>query len=132
MGQGEALAFTGGGSQMGSLRWGDYSSLSVDPADDCTFWYTGEYIPADGAFNWHTRVVTFQLPGCTEAPDFAVWMSPPLQTLGPGRETTFTVRTAPLRPAAAARTLALALDGLPDGVHAWLAAAALVPGQSTV
>jgi hypothetical protein len=131
MAQGEAPAFTGGGSQMGSLRWGDYSSLSVDPADDCTFWYTGEYIPSDGSFNWHTRIVTFQLPGCTAAPDFAVWISPALRTLGPGRETTYAVRTAALRPAAAARTLALSIDGLPEGVKASLGDLIVSPGQST-
>jgi hypothetical protein len=33
----------GAGSQLPNLsRWGDYSSMSVDPVDDCTFWYTNE------------------------------------------------------------------------------------------
>jgi hypothetical protein len=61
----ENLAFTGGGSQTGSLhRWGDYSSMSVDPADDCTFWYTTEYLKASGSFNWSTRILSFKFPGC--------------------------------------------------------------------
>jgi len=44
------------GSQTGSslARWGDYSMMAVDPVDDCTFWFTTEYIPANGAFNWKT------------------------------------------------------------------------------
>jgi hypothetical protein len=61
----ENLVFTGGGSQTGSLhRWGDYSSMSVDPVDDCTFWYTTEYIPSSGSFNWSTRIISFKFPSC--------------------------------------------------------------------
>ena len=56
---------TGGGSQLHSLnRWGDYSSMSVDPADDCTFWYTNEYLKASGTFNWSTEFASFKFPGC--------------------------------------------------------------------
>src|SRR6185369_10066051 len=51
--QAESTIFSGAGSQTGTLtRWGDYSDLTVDPIDDCTFWYTQEYIPANGSFNW--------------------------------------------------------------------------------
>jgi hypothetical protein len=61
----ENLVFQGTGSQTGSLhRWGDYSSMSVDPVDDCTFWYTTEYLKASGSFNWSTRIVSFKFPGC--------------------------------------------------------------------
>jgi hypothetical protein len=61
----ENLVFTGGGSQTGSLhRWGDYSSMSVDPVDDCTFWYTTEYLKTSGSFNWSTHIVSFKFPGC--------------------------------------------------------------------
>ena len=64
--QSETVAFTGAGSQTGSSlsRWGDYSNMSVDPADDCTFWFTTEYIPSNGAFNWATRIVSFKFPTC--------------------------------------------------------------------
>src|SRR5207253_2389904 len=53
MAQGEGTIIDGAGSQTGSSlsRWGDYSMMVVDPVDDCTFWYTNEYIPSDGAFN---------------------------------------------------------------------------------
>jgi hypothetical protein len=61
----ENLVFQGSGSQTGALhRWGDYSSMSVDPVDDCTFWYTTEYLKATGSFNWSTRIISFKFPGC--------------------------------------------------------------------
>lgn len=61
----EAMMVAGGGYQMGtSSRWGDYSSMAVDPSDDCTFWYTTEYIQQTGSFNWDTRIANFKYPGC--------------------------------------------------------------------
>jgi hypothetical protein len=45
-------------------RWGDYSAMSVDPVDDCTFWYTTEYMATVGVFDWSTKIVAFRLPGC--------------------------------------------------------------------
>jgi len=67
--QAETILISGTGSQVSSLsRWGDYSSMVVDPADDCTFWYTTEYLTANGAWNWHTRVGTFKFAGCSTAP----------------------------------------------------------------
>jgi hypothetical protein len=65
MGQGEGTIIDGAGSQTQRLtRWGDYSAMNVDPADNCTFWFTSEYIPANGSFNWRTRVGSFKFPGC--------------------------------------------------------------------
>ena len=61
----EQNLFTGTGSQLQNLaRWGDYSTLSVDPVDDCTMWYTNEYLATDGTFNWHTRISSFKLGTC--------------------------------------------------------------------
>jgi len=62
----ETMIVSGGGSQTSSAvgRWGDYSSMQVDPSDDCTFWYTGEYMRSTGEFNWHTRIANFRFPGC--------------------------------------------------------------------
>ena len=61
----ETVLKAGGGSQTGTLtRWGDYSQISVDPVDDCTFWATNEYIKANGSFNWNTWISSFKLPGC--------------------------------------------------------------------
>jgi hypothetical protein len=65
MPQGETNLITGAGSQTGTLtRWGDYSSMTIDPTDDCTFWYTSEYIPANGSFNWKTRIGSFKFASC--------------------------------------------------------------------
>ena len=66
--QGEATIINGTGSQTFSTRWGDYSSMNVDPADDCTFWYTNEYTPANG--QWRTRIATFSFPSCDGITDF--------------------------------------------------------------
>ena len=49
-------------------RWGDYSGMSIDPRDECTFWYTNQYYdsPANGASgNWQTRIGSFRFPSCT-------------------------------------------------------------------
>jgi hypothetical protein len=49
-------------------RWGDYTSLNVDPVDDCSFWYVNEYYTAAGEASsvagWQTRIASFRLPGC--------------------------------------------------------------------
>ncbi len=61
----ETLVVSGTGSQNGGLtRWGDYSALTVDPVDDCTFWYTQEYMKTTGSFNWNTRIANFKFPNC--------------------------------------------------------------------
>ncbi len=65
----EALIFAGAGAQTSFLsRWGDYSDVTVDPVDDCTFWYTSEYIPFDGRFNWKTRIASFTFANCPAIP----------------------------------------------------------------
>lgn len=62
----------GNGSQTSSSnRWGDYSSMSVDPVDQCTFYYTNEYYPTTAVASWHTRVCSFKFPNCGQ-PDFAL------------------------------------------------------------
>jgi hypothetical protein len=69
LGRGEAHLFDGAGSQSGSgNRWGDYSSLTVDPIDDSTFWYTNEYYAANGSFNWRTRIGSFKLTTANPTP----------------------------------------------------------------
>ena len=66
MGQGESTLVNGAGFQTtGLTRWGDYTSMSVDPVDDCTFWYLGEYLPSNGQWNWKTRIGAFKFPSCT-------------------------------------------------------------------
>ncbi len=66
----ETQAYAGLNSQVNlsgyayGYRWGDYTSMMVDP-DDCTFWYTGEYLKLAGLFNWSNRVVSYRFPSCT-------------------------------------------------------------------
>ena len=63
--QPEAAIFGGAGSQTRTLsRWGDYASLSVDPTDDCTMYFTTEYLASSGTFNWHTRVGRVKASNC--------------------------------------------------------------------
>jgi len=62
----EVSAQAGTGSQTAGLdRWGDYSTMQIDPADDCTFWYTTQYIGANGTFNWRTRIAAFKFSNCS-------------------------------------------------------------------
>jgi hypothetical protein len=62
--QAEAVLINGGGSQTGSNRWGDYSAMAVDPANDCSFWYTNEYYSTNAATRWQTAVGVFTVPTC--------------------------------------------------------------------
>lgn len=63
--QAEATLVTGNGYQTHSSgRWGDYSQLSVDPTDDCTFWYTQQYYGAASSANWRTRIGAVKLREC--------------------------------------------------------------------
>jgi hypothetical protein len=62
---GPEVLVTGSGVQSQSFnRWGDYSSLAVDPSDDCTLWYTQEYYKTSGSFNWSTRITSFKFNSC--------------------------------------------------------------------
>jgi hypothetical protein len=63
----EDVWLAGGGSQTdSSSRWGDYSTMSVDPVNDCTFWYTQEYYATTGSFDFKTRIGSFQFPSCSD------------------------------------------------------------------
>jgi hypothetical protein len=62
----EALIVAGGGSQTGTPRWGDYSSMNLEP-DGCTFWFTGVYYAATSLGAWQTRIASFTNPGCPDA-----------------------------------------------------------------
>jgi hypothetical protein len=65
-----ASIFTAKGSATVSQnadRWGDYSSMVIDPSDDCTFWYVNQYIPKTAPKNlltFHTRVASLKFPTC--------------------------------------------------------------------
>ncbi len=60
--QSETSLIEGGGYQNTSTRWGDYSTMTLDP-NGCTFWMTTEYFGAVGG-NWLTRIGSFAFPSC--------------------------------------------------------------------
>src|SRR5205809_4857586 len=66
---GEGTIINGTGVQLTTnSRWGDYTDMTVDPTDDCTFWYVNEYYTLAGQQSslagWQTRIASFKLPGC--------------------------------------------------------------------
>jgi hypothetical protein len=62
----ETNILIGPGIQTATLsRWGDYSTISVDPVDGCTMVFTSQYQPANGNFNWSTYIYSFKLTTCT-------------------------------------------------------------------
>jgi hypothetical protein len=113
MTQGETVFKTGAGSQQIYGRWGDCSGMSIDPADDCTFWYTGEYLPNTGAFNWRTQVVSFKLPGCVAATvdQFSLNALPATVTIVQGASDTSSIATATTN--GSAQNVALTATGAP-------------------
>ena len=59
----ETVLAEGEASQKNTLRWEDYATAAVDPSDDCTFWYVGDYLKA-GDTSYRTRIGAFRLPNC--------------------------------------------------------------------
>jgi uncharacterized membrane protein len=133
MSQGEGTIINGAGAQTGQnlSRWGDYSSMSIDPADGCTFWYATEYIPTNGAFNWRTRIGTFKLPGCPAAPanDFSISASPNTLSITQGSSATSTISTAVT--SGSAQNVNLSASGLPTGATASFNPTAVTAGNSS-
>jgi hypothetical protein len=133
MTQGEGSIINPNGSQSGSglSRWGDYSMMSVDPTDDCTFWYTTEYLSTNGAFNWHTRIGAFKFPGCGSAAsnDFSIRAAPTSISLNANASGSSTIST--LVVSGSAETVALSLTGLPAGATGSLNPTSVTAGGSS-
>src|SRR2546426_147994 len=133
MPQGEGSIIDGAGSQTGSSlsRWGDYSGMSVDPSDDCTFWYTNEYIPSNGAFNWRTRIGSFKFSACggTTTDDFSISASPSSLTLAQGAGGSSTISTAVT--SGSAQAITLSVSGTPAGATASLSPTSITAGGSS-
>jgi hypothetical protein len=65
----ETTIVNGTANSVGTIRWGDYSSMSVDPFDDCTFWYVSQYYAVQDIFS--TRIASARFPsgsGAGECP----------------------------------------------------------------
>jgi hypothetical protein len=83
------------GSQTSYARWGDYSSMTVDPVDDCTFWFTTEYQPINGNA-WSTRIASFRFPSCNGATTISsVSLNPSTVVSGNSSTGTVTLSAAP-------------------------------------
>jgi hypothetical protein len=117
--QAETTIINGTGSQTGGLnRWGDYSAMQIDPVDDCTFWYTQEYMKTTGSFNWNTRIANFKFPNCGGAatPDFSLSASPSSVSVVQGSNGPSTITVNPLN--GFSGSVSLSASGLPAGVTA--------------
>src|SRR5438874_6910842 len=113
----ETSVIAGTGSQTGTLtRWGDYSAITVDPVDDCTFWYTTEYMKTSGTFNWNTRIANFKFPNCGGAADYSLSVSPASVTVTQGGSGTSTITVNPVN--GFSGSVSLSASGLPAGVTA--------------
>src|SRR6185437_2605268 len=140
--QSEATLIQGTGSQTGGLhRWGDYSSISVDPSDDCTFWLTNEYLSVNGSFNWRTRIGSFKFPSCSSGPtppppppppvtnDFSIGASPNSLTLNPGQNSTSTITTT--LASGTAEGISLSAAGAPAGTTVSFSPTSVTTGGSS-
>ncbi|HWZ46317.1 MAG TPA: hypothetical protein VNW97_22790 [Candidatus Saccharimonadales bacterium] len=115
--QAETTVINGTGSQTGGLsRWGDYSAMTVDPVDDCTFWFTTEYMKTTGSFNWNTHIANFKFPNCGAAPDFSLSASPTSVSVTQGGSGSSTVTVNPS--GGFTGSVSLSASGLPAGVTA--------------
>jgi hypothetical protein len=63
--RGEIEVLAGSGNQTStSSRWGDYSTMQIDPDDDCTFWYTQEFTNSSSSANWATHIFSYKFSNC--------------------------------------------------------------------
>jgi uncharacterized repeat protein (TIGR01451 family) len=115
MPQGQGIMFPGGGAQTDdSGRWGDYSNISIDPTDDCTFWYTTEYYPVTDGFLWHTRIGSFTFPNCLGGgADLSLTKADSPDPVLVGNQVTYTLNAANNGPSGS--SAATVTDTLPSG-----------------
>jgi uncharacterized repeat protein (TIGR01451 family) len=119
--QTETQLIAGLGSQTGGCgpypqcpRWGDYSSMSVDPSDGCTFWYTTEYYTSQANGDnviWSTRIGSFKFPSCNPTADLSVTKTDSPDPVTTGNDLTYTVTVTNNGPDPA--TSVIVTDNLP-------------------
>lgn len=113
----EAQIVAGTGAQVStSNRWGDYTSMALDAADDCTFWYTDQYYTTTASFDWSTRLASFKFASCGSTPDFSISATPSSQTVTQGGGTSYTATVTALN--GFTGTVTFSASGLPSGASA--------------
>lgn len=113
--QAEAVLINGGGAQTGSNRWGDYSGMGIDPANDCSFWYTNEYYPTSGSTTWKTRIGVFTIPECGVT-DFTIAAEPASQQICIPHDAVYVVDVSST--VGYTETVTLSASGSPSGATA--------------
>ena len=115
--EGDAYPAGGGQPDEHRGRWGDYSNMTIDPSDDCTFWYTQELYDVTGVAgpvgNWDTYIASTKFPNCAQN-DFTIAVAPATQNVADGGSVNYTVTTAVK--AGTAETITLWVQNLPTGV----------------
>ena len=130
MPQGEAQIKIGTGSQTGGgNRWGDYSDLVVDPVDDCTFWYTSEYVPSTSAAGWRLRIGSFKFPNCSLGPNFSLAVTPASQEICAPANAVYTVNTTSI--SGFTDPVLLSATGNPPGTTVTFSPNPVTPGSSS-
>ena len=130
--QTETSILVGTGSQTTGLsRWGDYASLRIDPADDCTFWFSTEYEKTSGTFNWVTHMGSFQFTGCgaSPQPDFSISASPSSLGVLKGNNGSSTINLTALN--GFSGSVALSVSGCPPGATCSFTPPAVTPTGSS-
>lgn len=114
MPQGEQVIANGANAQTQGLgaRWGDYSTLSVDPVDDCTLWYTTHLAGAGGAGARPTQIASFRFDTC--GTDLAIQKSASPSPATAGGQLIYTVTVTNNGPDDASGVTVV--DTLPTGV----------------
>jgi hypothetical protein len=128
-GEGEFIAGTGVHTAA-TRRWGDYTSMNVDPVDDCTFWYVNEYF-ATNSTTWTLRVGSFKFPECGQ-PNFGITVTPLSQDVCTPNNATFNVQASAYSGFSGAATLAATGNPATTTVSFAPATIAAVPGSSTL
>jgi hypothetical protein len=126
----EAAIVNGSGSQTGYTRWGDYSSLRIDPSDDCTFWYVNEYYPVTASYSWHTRIGSFKFNNCQSSQDFSISANPASASITSGHESTSTITVSALNSYSGTVDLSVT-SGCPSSATCTLSPSSVTPGSSS-
>jgi hypothetical protein len=117
----ETILQAGNGAQTTYSRWGDYTSLRIDPSDDAMFWYTNEYYANNSRFFnyvWSTAIGSFTVAagGGGTPPDFSLSTSPTSLTLTRGGSSAATTVTATALNGSS--SVSLSVTGLPRATSA--------------